>query len=233
MSANTQPKPDTPMSENSDKKEEIDFGVIDDFCGRMQDMEKFIARRFDEISMEINATSQQFDMAEESITKRFAEILDVLQAVSFSGDGKTPANAGVELDAVVDMTEKAANRILDAAERISSQIHTKDLSKESDRNIAIPAIEADIGEILMACSFQDITGQRIRTTLENLKTIEGRLTGALEKIGVDVEPMREKAKAEAMTQSGVTQDDIDGMFGSANQNANETASQEDIDGMFD
>jgi hypothetical protein len=34
-------------------------------------------------------------------------------------------------------------------------------------------------------------------------------------------------------QSGATQDDIDGMFDGANQNANKTASQDDIDGMFD
>ena len=64
-------------------------------------METFIKRRFDEISMEINATSQQIDMTEDGMAKRFGEILGVMNSISYSRDGTTPANTGVELEAVI------------------------------------------------------------------------------------------------------------------------------------
>lgn len=186
------------------------FSAVEGLSGQLETFERYIARRFDELSMEINATSQQVDMAEEGITKRFSEILEVLKAISFSGDGKTPANAGVELDAVVDMTEDAANRILDSASRISTKI-SGDVAWTDDaaRANMIDAINADVEEIYMACSFQDITGQRIRKTLENLKEIEGRLNTALEKMGIVVE-----VNADPMAQQDYAKDqsDIDALF---------------------
>ncbi|MCK6418667.1 MAG: protein phosphatase CheZ [Alphaproteobacteria bacterium] len=171
-------------------------------------MEKFIARRFDEISMEINATSQQVDMAEEGIARRFGEILEVMKAISYHGDGSSPANAGVELDAVVETTEKAANQILDAADRIASKLRdVQDWSDETKRKEALDHIQEDIEQIFLACSFQDITGQRIRKTLENLKMIEDRIEGALSKLGIKIDGQ------DAKIIRAVSQDEIDQIFG--------------------
>jgi len=155
------------------------FSAVGDLASQLQMIERFIARRFDELSIEINATSQQVDMAEEGIIQRFSEIVEVLKAISFSGDGKTPANAGVELDAVVNMTEDAANTILDAGNRIKEAIKQKeDWGDPAKRAAFLEKIEDDTDEIFMACSFQDITGQRIRKTLENLKEIEEAIRNA-------------------------------------------------------
>ncbi|GJL84275.1 MAG: hypothetical protein DHS20C02_00500 [Micavibrio sp.] len=195
-------------TEKDDKQENV-FAVASNVGSQLQAIEQFMARRFDEISMEINATSQQVDMAEEGIITRFSEILEILHAVSYSGDGKTPANAGVELDAVVDMTEEAANKILDAAGRINTKIHSKeDWENKDAREKIIEGINNDVEEIFMACSFQDITGQRIRKTLENLKTIEDRLGVALDRLGINVSVDGEKA---AMPQA-TSQEDIDALF---------------------
>ena len=208
------------MSETSQKPERPEavdskeiYGSVDTIQTQLESIEKFVARRFDEISMEINATSQQVEMTEEGIGARFAEILEILKAVSFSGDGKTPANAGVELDAVVEMTEMAATRILDAADRIGSRVH-KELQSDSDRKAAVDDIDKDIEEIFLACSFQDITGQRIRKTLENLKTIEERLGTALDKIGIKVDDIPAAAPTEAPVNlsEGASQADIDALF---------------------
>lgn len=191
-------------------KEGSVFSAVGDVSSHLETIEKFIARRFDELSMEINATSQQVDMAEEGIIGRFSEIVEVLKAVSFSGDGKTPANAGVELGAVVDMTEEAANRILDASNRIKQQVKSDiDWNDEAKRQAFIDQVEADTDEIFMACSFQDITGQRIRKTLENLKEIEDRLNGALEKMGIVVEVSDDPLANESYAKS---QSDIDALF---------------------
>ena len=72
-----------------------------------------MARRFDEISMEINATSQQIDMNEDGMGKRFSEILEILGAINYLGKGESAANTGVELQSVISDTENAANTILD------------------------------------------------------------------------------------------------------------------------
>ena len=203
----------TPTEEEHTKKpndnvQAQELVYLNDLQHKLEAVEKFIARRFDEISMEINATSQQVDMAEEGIIKRFTEILEILSAISYHGDGTSPANAGVELDAVVDMTEEAANTILDAAARISTL--AKDPSQWNDekkREKALSNIERDVDTVIMACSFQDITGQRIRKTLENLKMIEERLSGTLSKLGISITVHPEDHRPVAASQN-----EIDAMF---------------------
>ena len=187
------------------------FSSVDGVAEKLSTIEQFIARRFDEISMEINATSQQIDMNDEEMTKRFSDVMEVLRAVSYSGDGSTAANAGVELDAVVETTEKAANNILDAAERISERIKaSQSTDNEEVKKNVLEQISQDIEDIFLACSFQDITGQRIRKTLENLREIEDRLGSALEKIGIAVEA--EAENHDAIKNKLSTQDDVDDFF---------------------
>lgn len=100
-------------------------------------IQQFMSRRFDELSMEINATSQQIDMTEEGLGKRFSEILEILGAISYNGQGLTPANTGVELEAVIEDTEKAANTILDAADRIVERIeHDEEWNNPDTQEIA-------------------------------------------------------------------------------------------------
>jgi chemotaxis protein CheZ len=222
----------TPIPDNKLTEEQEDiYKTVDTVNAQLQFLESFIARRFDEISMEINATSQQFDMAEDGITKRFSEILEILSAIGYSGGGGgTSANTGVELEAVIEDTENAANHILDAADRISDYAsEEKNWEDEGTRNETRERIKNDIQEILMACTFQDLTGQRIRNTLNNLHSIEERLSSTFERLGIKVEPhsdIVEKHIREASDQS-----DIDNMFASEAKKA--PASQDDIDGMFD
>ena len=196
----------TPQDQNDDQ--ENMYSAVGHLSTQLAAIERFVSRRFDEISMEINATSQQVDMAEEGIINKFSDILEVLKAISFSGDGKTPANAGVELDAVVDITEDATNRILDAASRSSELISSTDWANEAERQQKLDDISLAMDEITIACSFQDITGQRIRTTLENLREIEDRLNNALEKMGIVVE-VADPIESQRETSS---QGDIDALF---------------------
>ena len=180
-------------------------------------METFIRRRFDEISMEINATSQQIDMSESDMAKRFGEILGVMNSISFSGDGSTAANTGVELEAVIADTSKAANTILDAADRMDLLLNPVDASlweNPETREQALGALREDLSNIMLACSFQDIAGQRIRKTLESITDVEDRLSHALESIGIGPESLQAAASAtkESQTKSGNSQDDIDALF---------------------
>jgi len=220
----------------TDKKSESSqaggvYAAVDTVSNQLAAIETFVARRFDELSMEINATSQQVDMAEEGIGQRFSEILEILKAVSFSGDGNTPANAGVELGAVVEMTEAAATNILDAAESIATRV-SEEVKEGGDLETAAENINNDVETIIMACAFQDVTGQRIRKALENLKAIEDRLGTALDKIGVDVEHQTLQSSPVEIVRA-VSQDEVDAMFSGEAVPAGTEASQDDIDNMFD
>ncbi len=207
------------------------YKTVDTVNVQLDTLEKFIARRFDEISMEINATAQQVDMAEDGIIKRFAEILEVLGAINYKGTGESSANTGVELEAVIEDTENAANNILDAADRIVDYVSdTHDWNDQKVREDMRTRIQNDIQEILMACTFQDLTGQRIRNTLNNLQNIEERLSSTFERLGIEVAP-REDAVAEKV-QKAANQDEVDALFGEEAETG-DTSSQGDIDGMFD
>jgi len=186
---------------------------------KLTDLETFIARRFDEISMEIEATSQLMEMAEEDAGKRFTDMLGMLNAISFAGDGTTPANSGAELEAVVKETERAATTILDAAENIRKTLDDNDDLLTSDMHLAPIAedIHANIQMIIMACGFQDLVSQRVTTSLDNIRSIEERLSSTLSKFGIDTST----AKQQMLDNQS---DDL------ANT---ETASQGDIDALFD
>lgn len=181
---------------------------------KMDVFETFVRRRFDEISMEINATSQQLDMAEEGLANRFSEVLSTISAINFSGTGLTAANTGVELQAVITDTEEAANRILDAADRISDRMKSDmQFATDEDRRQFFEQTKQDVQEILMACTFQDLTGQRIRKTLESLQLIEDKISSTLDELGIEVKAdplaggVRDSTENHAHSQA-----DIDALF---------------------
>ena len=193
------------------KQEDDIYKTVDTVNTQLSTLETFIARRFDEISMEINATAQQADMAEDGISSRFSEILEVLGAINYSGTGDSAANSGVELESVIKETEVAANQIMDAADNIMEQINNEaDWGKKKTRDVLRANIEKEVQDILMACSFQDRTGQRIRNTLDDLHGIEDRLQSTFETLGIEVKTDKEAIKEKVKDASN--QDDIDSLF---------------------
>lgn len=84
-----------------------------------------------------------------------------------------------ELDAVVSATETATNSIMDACENI--QTETAKAAPEVQA-----AIDVHIMRIFEACSFQDITGQRIAKVTRSLKEIETKLQAILANFADDL-----------------------------------------------
>jgi chemotaxis protein CheZ len=74
-----------------------------------------------------------------------------------------------ELDAIVDHTAHATNEILDSCETL--EILQSELSGD-----AADRLQGAVTRIYEACSFQDITGQRIGKVVTALKAIEGRIS---------------------------------------------------------
>jgi chemotaxis protein CheZ len=138
--------------------------------------------------------------------------------------------AGRELDAVVEATEGATTTIMEAAETIMAADHT-------DGEAFKALVDEKMMDVFEACSFQDITGQRIRKVVRTLTWIEDRLGSLAAKMKFDdgeeeAEPesdderrMRELIlHGPQMAGEGVSQDFVDDVF-SAND-------QDDIDALF-
>ena len=146
--------------------------------------------------------------------------------------------AGRELEAIVDATENATNTIMEQAEVL--------LDADATDSAAYKEQVADSAlKILEACSFQDITGQRISKVIFTLQRIEERIGSLALTLGnrlgssVAEETDAERRRREqmlhgpALAGEGVNQDDIDKMFSSDGDVDQSEIDQSDIDSLFD
>jgi chemotaxis protein CheZ len=131
--------------------------------------------------------------------------------------------AGLELEAIVASTEEATGTIMDAAEEIMSA----DPAAEGYGD----AVNEACMRIFEACSFQDITGQRITKVVATLTYIEERLHGLQEAWGPDIadadgetplpgvdddaRPDGDLLNGPALVGEGILQDQVDDLFGEA------------------
>jgi len=99
-----------------------------------------------------------------------------------TGNNRIMAATG-ELDAIVTATERATNEILAAAENIQGIVEK--LREGGADEASCDSIEEHATEIFMACSFQDITGQRTTKVVSVLHYLEHRVNTMIEIWGVD------------------------------------------------
>lgn len=140
--------------------------------------------------------------------------------------------AGRELDLIVQSTADATNTIMECAESIMAA-EAKDLA----------AYKAFVDDkmilIFEACSFQDITGQRVAKVVETLRQIEKRVTrfasaiNATDASGFADEAERKRAERDQALllngpqdrKSAIDQNNVDELLGTSGQDA--------IDALFD
>ena len=82
-------------------------------------------------------------------------------------ESRIPA-AGQELDAIIKATEDATNTIMESAEALMS-------AECTDAKSYQVLVNDHVMKIFEACSFQDITGQRVAKVVETLQMIEARV----------------------------------------------------------
>jgi len=141
--------------------------------------------------------------------------------------------ASDQLESIVRATEQATGQIMDAAERGQERIeHMEKLIEKIDD----PEIVKELREgysvlnneflnIITGCSFQDITGQRIKKVVDAIKVMEDKLLTIMVSAGVKikgkeegrdlVEIEAEKEKAINLLkgpQEGVSQDNVDSLL---------------------
>ncbi len=174
---------------------------------------------------EPSSTQAPFDVS--AIVKELASVADYIRHIK-SEIGVLRANelcrdrlpmAHEELGSVVKATASATHTIMNAAEEI---LGTEDESPETYRS----TVEMKLLEIFEACSFQDITGQRITKVLDALNQVEKRLGRFANAVNVrdrtdavDPEEALRQARREVLLLNGpqsdgqaIAQDDIDKLF---------------------
>jgi chemotaxis protein CheZ len=143
-----------------------------EFAAPIAELRAFVDRRLAEVSAELSATTDLMDMSEAKLAGMIGDIRGQVCSLIAAPDTST-RNSGLELEAVVQATEAAADRILGAAETISNSLG--DAARGSRDSIG--RIEDQVNVIFEACSFQDITGQRIRRAILHLRQVEEELRG--------------------------------------------------------
>lgn len=130
-------------------------------------------------------------------------------------------SAADELDAIVGATENATNSILAAAETI------EEVAGAAGSAVAERLNEATTS-IYEACTFQDITGQRISKVVKALKEVEGRITSLAVVFGAEIDAIKRKVMDEPQPRAV---SDVD-LLNGPQRNMDATARQKEIDAMF-
>ena len=140
-------------------------------------------------------------------------------------DQHLPA-ASDELDEIVAETAEATNRIMDATETIQGAIGEIDeATQEKIFNASM--------QIFEACSFQDITGQRVTKVVNALKDIEEKVDSLITAFGDEIAEYKARNGSE---QTETTPTDIneitDDMLLEGPQLSEEAMSQDEIDKLL-
>ncbi len=136
-----------------------------------------------------------------------------------------------ELETVVEATETAANEIMDLSENIQATTDKirDDVSKGNTDNVEAHCAVMDEAatNLLMACGFQDLTGQRINKVVNALIHLEGQINDLFETLEItrgtgegglhafapdDKRPDTDLLHGPQDEGKGISQADIDAMF---------------------
>lgn len=116
----------------------------------------------------------------DAIARTRAEIASIRPPLGTEGRFVT---ASEELDDIVSATERATSEILAATESIQEALAT--LRDFQPLQPFCDALSKKVTDIITACSFQDITGQRIDKVIKVLRLLESRVKSMIEIWGLD------------------------------------------------
>lgn len=190
------------MSSNNFKREQV-VEIINSVIKTVSDKDTSIQEN-------LNATLHELHQAISDMRQDLSDLYP--EAIR---DEHIPS-ATDELDAVIKMTESATNDILNSCDNLQ-KLASSAVSEEMSKKIVDEATA-----IIQACTFQDITGQRVVKTIKMLRKIDAKtseLLQLLQKRFADWPPIeRQKDTKEKevnlmegpqLPGMGISQDDID------------------------
>ena len=135
-------------------------------------------------------------------------------------------NMSLQLGAIVEATESATNTILKASESIenaAAKLRKKPAVEETVNLCA--TISGQVTEIMEACTFQDITGQRVTKIVGSVRFVEERINvmvdlwgrGVIEALGTEAKDAgldtgELKLEGPQLSGEGISQEEIDALF---------------------
>ncbi|WP_350332889.1 protein phosphatase CheZ [Coralliovum pocilloporae] len=184
-----------------------------------------------------------FESLDISLYEEFKGIADEISVMKTEVANLRPSDmrenripeAGRELDAVVNATEQATETIMAAAEDIMA-------TEATDLESYQAHVNDKMIEVFEACSFQDITGQRISKVVETINHIDERISNFIDRLKVaevadaEVEETEEERRRRELilhgpqhAGEGVAQDDVDQLFDAVEADG---VDQDEIDKLF-
>jgi chemotaxis regulatin CheY-phosphate phosphatase CheZ len=156
-----------------------------------------------------------------------------------SGSARRINLATEELDAIVHATERATSDILNGAERIMELAQR--VKKGEGMADEAEQLDIEATNILMACGFQDITGQRISKVVSTLRYLEERVDAMIRIWGlegvkgdeVSTNERDDRPDAHLMhgpSSGGVDQSEVDNLLAGGFDAVPAAAAEDDDDG---
>ncbi len=197
-----------------------------EFAPMFDELHRFVDRRLAELSSEVHGTAQLLDFSESNLSGQLSRIHEQIASV-VALPAQASRSSGLELEAVVQATENAANQIMEAAEVIGDLVR-------GDRSdpAGLEVVAEKVNAIFEACTFQDVTGQRIRRAIEHLQRVETMLTDIIPEGMLEQEQIVAPAAA---IDPDLMQGEVDRVFNSVAPSTPIAADmgQGDVDRMFD
>lgn len=131
-----------------------------------------------------------------------------------------------ELDEIVKTTEEATNQIISSSEEIDRAVSNMRSSGVLSQ-VEIDKIQNEYLNIMMACSFQDITGQRISKIVGALYAIEEKVDQLMDLLGVEYESTTRKNDKQS------SEDPDQHLMNGPVAPGEEAINQSNIDSLFD
>ena len=160
--------------------------------------------------------------------RRFRE--EIAQMVASDSDSQTRFDGmSDQLDAIVQATEDATHSILENMEAVDAILtDLRDAEDGGTRATLCDDLENRTMSVIEACTFQDITGQRVNKIVRSMKFVEDRVNVMIELWGEDeIERLADEYTAANRkdaedtllqgpaleAEASISQDEIDKLFG--------------------
>jgi len=162
--------------------------------------------------------------------QRFREEIAQMIQPDADGDKNRFQTISEQLDAIISATEDATNIILEGMEGIDDITgRLRDVKDVSELPDLCSELEQVSVNTMQACTFQDITGQRVTKIVRSMQFVESRVDNMLEIWGRD--EVQEMARAAADESEGPTGDEA--LLNGPALEGEQAISQAEIDALFD
>jgi hypothetical protein len=195
------------LHEYARRNRTADTEVLLDAIGRLEKVvtQERPAQDFDRV---------RFDLLEmaKAISKTKSEISALRPGEHAHSDLSVASEA---LDGIVRSTERATSEILEAAEHVQETAWT--LREGGTDDALCSELDRRATEIYTACTFQDLTAQRIVKIVNTLRFLEARIAAMIEIWGGETETAgsssdRPDLSGDLAAHEGLSQSDVDGVI---------------------